>query len=308
MRGGRNFNNGPGESAPLGDGGGPGGESLAEKGSPLWEDFSYVTSSRHREVVMRSLTASPKLPRQISEEADLRPAHVSRSLRELGRRGLVECLTPLVKARGRLYAITDTGMALFSYMDRSNERFAPAAQEFQGFVRKIRATAIHRCLAYLKRARGEAAVKEALADWTLDMDGLREDTWMSVEAFDEFLQLLETRFGDGSYTFIRNLFVVTTPMIPSIKEQIIRPIPLEALAERAPIVYSKEWNYGRLEVRVGRRSASFLHYEWMPTQAMCAMFHGVYEGVLKARGVEGSVRKSECVRAGSDFCQYDVEW
>ena len=95
---------------------------------------------------------------------------------------------------------------------------------------------------------------------------------------------------------------------PTVREQLTKAIPLTALAERAPIVYAKEWNYGRLEVTTERRKIVFRHYDWMPTPAMCAMFHGIYEGGLIYRGVKGKVTKTQCVRTGSDHCEYRVEW
>jgi len=95
---------------------------------------------------------------------------------------------------------------------------------------------------------------------------------------------------------------------PTVLEQLSKAIPLTALAERAPIVYAKEWNYGRLEVTTERRKIVFRHYDWMPTPAMCAMFHGIYEGGLTYRGAKGKVTKTRCVRNKDDHCEYLVEW
>jgi hypothetical protein len=83
---------------------------------------------------------------------------------------------------------------------------------------------------------------------------------------------------------------------------------LRALSERAPVVYAKEWNFGRLEVETTPRSADLRHFDWMPTPAMCAMFHGIYEGILHWRGIDGQVRKVRCVRAGDPCCEYHVTW
>src|SRR5437867_11222881 len=96
---------------------------------------------------------------------------------------------------------------------------------------------------------------------------------------------------------------------PPVREQLSRAIPLTALAERAPIVYAKEWNYGRLEVTAERRKIVFRHYDWMRTPAMCAMLHGIYEGGLLYRGVRGKVAKTRCVRTGCDHRAYrEARW
>ncbi|TLZ72508.1 MAG: winged helix-turn-helix transcriptional regulator, partial [Methanobacteriota archaeon] len=85
----------------------------------VWSDFSFVVSSGYRERVLTSLAPKPKVPRQLAGETDLRIGHVSRALRELSGRGLVECLTPEVRARGRLYGLTSDGAALLADLNGS---------------------------------------------------------------------------------------------------------------------------------------------------------------------------------------------
>jgi DNA-binding MarR family transcriptional regulator len=274
----------------------------------VWSDFSYVVSSGYREKVLASLAPKPKVPRQLAEETDLRIVHVSRALRELADRGLVECLTPALKARGRLYGLTPEGASLLTQMSGSTGYVSPAADEKGGFVPKIRGSTVLRFLHYLKKTRGPAAVGEAIKTWSVDPDKLTDDTWLSVASCAEFLDLVEAKFGDGSYGFVRRLFSEAVSTFPTIREQLSKAMPLAALAERAPIVYNKEWNYGRLEVETDRHQVTFRHYDWMPTPAMCAMFHGIYEGILASRRVEGKVTKTQCVRTGSDHCEYRVEW
>jgi len=276
----------------------------------LWMDFSFVASSGYRERVVSALASAPKLPRQLAHDTDLRSTHVSRALRELSSRGLVECLTPSAKSHGRLYALTDPGASLVAYRQNSNRRFSHVGRDPRelGFVPKIRAAATIRALQFLKAARGASALKDALKDWTVNSDELTEDTWLSADALDEFHELLVSKFGNGNYDFIRNLYVHVAPGVSTIREQITKVIPLTALAERAPIVYSKEWNYGRLVVKTGRRQAFFQHFDWRPTPSLCALFQGAYEGILKAREVAGTVTKTRCVRSGDDRCEYLVEW
>ena len=282
-----------------------------EPRSRLWSDFSFVVSSGYRERVLTSLAPRPKVPRQVAEETDLRIVHVSRALRELADHGLVECLTPEVKARGRLYGLTESGAELLTQMNDSARYVVSAvsrAAKPERFIPKIRGSTVLRFLDYLKKTRGEAAVADGIRTWSVDPDGLTEDTWLSVDACAEFLDLVEAKFGDGSYSFIRRLFSQAVPSFPTVREQLSKAVPLRALAERVPIVYNREWNYGRVEVETDRRRATFRHYDLQPTAAMCAMFHGIYEGVLANRGVTGKVTKTQCVRTGSDHCEYRVEW
>jgi len=276
----------------------------------LWADFSFVASSGYREKVISSLASKPMLPGQLAEDLKLRLGHVSRALRQLSDRGLVECLTPSARSHGRLYALTKSGAVLVAYRRDSSQRFSLPGHDTKGtgFVPKIRAAVVVRGIQHLKRAKGDAAVRGALKDWSVNLSELMDDMWLSADAVDEFNELLESKFGDGTYQFIRELYTYAVPAISSVREQIIRVIPLEALAERAPIAYNREWNYGRVEVRTGRRRAVFLHFDVNPPPSFCMIFQGAYEGVLRARKVVGTVTKTRCVRRGDDHCEYLVEW
>ncbi len=278
--------------------------------SRSWEDFSFVASSGYRERVLQALAGKPRFPSQLADETGLRLGHVSRALREMRTRGIVVCLNPEVKARGRLYGLTDSGSALLRFLGDSSRRFVPAATRnmpYIGFIPKVRASTVLRFLTFLRGRYGREA-DAAIRNWAIHPDEIEDDTWLSVDACAELLELVESKFGDGSYAFIRGAFRDAVGTFPTIREQLARALPLEALAERAPIVYSREWNFGRLEVETSPGRAINRHFDWMPTPAMCAMFHGIYEGVLLSRHVPGKVTKTRCVRQGDPCCEYRVEW
>src|SRR5437667_10376202 len=121
-----------------------------------WSDFSFVVSSGYRERVLTSLAPKPKVPRQLAEETDLRIVHVSRALRELSDRGLVECLTPEVKAPGRLYGLTPDGTALLAALNGSGRYVTPTVRcgDAVGFIPKIRGPSLLRFLDFLRLNRG----------------------------------------------------------------------------------------------------------------------------------------------------------
>ncbi len=282
-----------------------------EPSGGVWSDFSFVAASGYRERVLNALSRKPKFPKDVARETTLRITHVSRALREMGGRGIVKCLNPEAKARGRIYGVTEAGASLLAYFDRSSRRFVPASARgtpYLGFVPKIRGSSVLRFLAALRESKGHEALEGAIRSWSIDPRQLGEDSWISVDSCAELLELVESRFGDGSYSFIRALFAAAGPSFPTIQGELARRMPLTVLAERAPVVYAKEWNFGRLEVETGPRRAVFRHFDWMPTPAMCAVFHGIYEGILRWRGIDGQVRKTGCVRAGDACCEYQVTW
>src|SRR5437867_8800309 len=137
---------------------------MAAQGSQ-WSDFSYVVSSGVRERVISSLAGTPKVPKQLAQSTGLRIYHVSRALRELRDRGLVELLTPEAKGRGRLYGLTGSGSGLLDFLSSSKRRFVPGGLTGlgpAGFVPKVRASSLLRFIEYLGTSRGEGAVREVV--------------------------------------------------------------------------------------------------------------------------------------------------
>lgn len=75
-----------------------------------WEIVSFVLRSRSRRVVLASL-ATPKTPSILASELHTSIPNISRTLRELRTRHLIESLTPDAHA-GKLYIATDQGKAV----------------------------------------------------------------------------------------------------------------------------------------------------------------------------------------------------
>lgn len=79
-----------------------------ELSDELWKEYGYVTSSKYRIKVMKSLDGKTKIPSQIAKDSDIIQNHISATLRQLKEHGLIECVNPEVK-KGRLYRLTETG-------------------------------------------------------------------------------------------------------------------------------------------------------------------------------------------------------
>lgn len=74
-----------------------------------WDIVGYVISSRYRVAVLSRLSDSPATPSGIADDESLAVTHVSRALRGLRERGLVELLVPEERRKGRVYGITEEG-------------------------------------------------------------------------------------------------------------------------------------------------------------------------------------------------------
>lgn len=78
-------------------------------GSVDWDAIGYVISSKYRVAVLRNLSSGPATPTTIAEESDLGITHISRALRRLEDRDIVELIVPEEQQKGRLYALTQKG-------------------------------------------------------------------------------------------------------------------------------------------------------------------------------------------------------
>lgn len=61
-----------------------------------------------RRSALSTLRSGPKTPSRIADETGEHLSHISRALRELKEKGLVECMTP-GRSKNRIYRITENG-------------------------------------------------------------------------------------------------------------------------------------------------------------------------------------------------------
>lgn len=73
----------------------------------MWELVSFA-QGHVRKLCLESLASGPKTPHAIAKSSGEHLSHISRALRELMQKGLVECLTPNLP-KNRIYVITTKG-------------------------------------------------------------------------------------------------------------------------------------------------------------------------------------------------------
>jgi len=79
-----------------------------ELSDEMLTEISYVSISKYRTKVMKSLDGEVLIPSQIAKNSGIRTNHISKVLSELKAHELVECINPEVR-KGRLYRLTDIG-------------------------------------------------------------------------------------------------------------------------------------------------------------------------------------------------------
>ena len=87
--------------------------------------LSYILASRQREKVLAAVIPGPQTPVQIAKRTGLRLPHVSRTLGQLVRADLAQCVSG--ERRGKLYAASGLGVAVFSELSdaRGDRLIAP---------------------------------------------------------------------------------------------------------------------------------------------------------------------------------------
>ena len=77
--------------------------------------ISYVSLSKYRQKVLLDLKDNLKIPSAIAKATDIRISHISRTLKGLKEKELVECLNEEVN-QGRIYQITSKGKEVLKYI------------------------------------------------------------------------------------------------------------------------------------------------------------------------------------------------
>lgn len=69
---------------------------------------TYVEISSYRAKAMKAIGEGYKIPTEIARDIDILPNHISKTLKELKDKGLIECINPEMR-KGRLYRLTSKG-------------------------------------------------------------------------------------------------------------------------------------------------------------------------------------------------------
>lgn len=262
------------------------------------EALSFVLASGQREKVLAAVIPSPKTPALLAKQTGLRLPHVSRALSQLVRAGLASSVGG--ERRGKLYAASDLGRAVFQELadTRGDRLVAPMARgsHFRNYHHWI---AVH---------HGAKAADAALVEIGVDPRRIDTDGWYPLKNALDLLEVIEARFGDGSYDTIRQMLREEIGNFPSLKRLIARVLPFTLQLELSPNAYAREFNHGRLEVEIENHRALMKNYDWMSTPARCMAWLGTYEGALALLSQKGTVRKVACILKGDPYCGYTIEW
>lgn len=74
----------------------------------MWELVSFA-QSKIRKICLEALEDGPKTPGTIARNSGTHLSHISRAMKELVDRGLLECLTPNL-TKNKIYKITKKGI------------------------------------------------------------------------------------------------------------------------------------------------------------------------------------------------------
>jgi predicted transcriptional regulator len=77
--------------------------------------YAFVIASKMRVKVLKALEKKPLRPKEITDKIKDWQPYVSKTLFQLEKKELVECLTPDKKA-WRVYAITDLGKEVLNFV------------------------------------------------------------------------------------------------------------------------------------------------------------------------------------------------
>ncbi len=210
-----------------------------------------------------------------------------------------------------MYAITSGGQGIVRVLKTKmggEGGQKGGGQDGSEHPRRIRGATLRRYLEFARLRMGSKALEGILADAGIEMAELNDDGWYPVGLYELVLRGLDRRWsgspGEGLFEAGR----YASKLLGTVRQQVVRAASLEELAERAPIVWNKEFNFGRLEVLVGRGWAVFTHYDWYPFPELCKILKGTYTGILELNGVPGRVEETKCMRLGNDRCEYQVSW
>jgi predicted transcriptional regulator len=76
-----------------------------------WLAYGFVVASTRRKAILIALRSRPATPKELSVKVRIPLSHVSMTLKELGERNMVVCLTPNLR-KGRVFDLSSNGRSV----------------------------------------------------------------------------------------------------------------------------------------------------------------------------------------------------
>lgn len=93
---------------------------MAEPDNIDWGKVGFVDSSTYRKEVLSLLVESRLTPKELSEETPIELSHISRTLKQLKEKDLVELLVPEEQQKGRIHGATEEGKQVWDAVESRN--------------------------------------------------------------------------------------------------------------------------------------------------------------------------------------------
>lgn len=77
----------------------------------MWEEIGYIMASKYRKNVVEKLSKKNYMPSILAKEINIQLSHISRALKELKDKNIVECLNKESR-KGKIYSLTELGKKL----------------------------------------------------------------------------------------------------------------------------------------------------------------------------------------------------
>lgn len=88
----------------------------------VWDDVGYVIASKYRQGVVETLADGSAMPSEIVDATGHGATHVSRALKRLRDRGVIELHVPEDTTRGRIHGLTTTGHEVVERLQERDSR------------------------------------------------------------------------------------------------------------------------------------------------------------------------------------------
>ena len=76
-----------------------------------WDLLSFIKRSDKRIIILKHLDQAV-IPSELAKKTNLTPSHISRTIKELCEKGIVDCKTNVNIKHGKIYVLSDKGKEL----------------------------------------------------------------------------------------------------------------------------------------------------------------------------------------------------
>lgn len=169
---------------------------------------------------------------------------------------------------------------------------------------KIRGSVLNSYIKFVKKKWGVDGVTALVKYIGANTEGFKEGNWYDQKIEYKAFDWIKKNKGEQYVTECGTFCIQQLGLL----SYVVRFTDIEYILKEAKKGYKDAYNYGSLDVELGRKEAKIVLQDAAVDEYACLSWLGAFIGAMEMTKTKGDIRELKCQRKGAPRCEFKMTW